>query len=217
MNDVNAVERERARAIAADYRRKGYEVIEAPSTEQLPDFLSGYQPDLIVRKGDEAIIVEVKTRSSLATYPQIRELAQMLEGEPGWTFELVAVSEGERLIAPEGARPFGREDILENTAEVERLIDAGFTKASFLMAWSALEAAVRMVTEEEGALLGRLTPTYIVNQAVVNGVISRDDYDLLTDAMKYRNALVHGYKVTGFDPALVTALIGITKGLLQSA
>lgn len=217
MNDVNAVERERARAIAADYRRKGYEVIEAPSTEQLPDFLSGYQPDLIVRKGDEAIIVEVKTRSSLATYPQIRELAQMLEGEPGWTFELVAVSEGERLIAPEGARPFGREDILENTAEVERLIDAGFTKASFLMAWSALEAAVRMVTEEEGTLLGGLTPTHIVNQAVVNGVISRDDYDLLTDAMKYRNALVHGYKVTGFDPALVTALIGITKGLLQSA
>ena len=216
MDDVIALERERARAIAAEYRRKGYEVIEEPSTEQLPDFLSGYQPDLIVRKGDEAIIVEVKTRSSLASYPQIRELAQMLEGEPGWTFELVAVSEGARLIAPEGARPFGREDILENTAEAERLIDEGFTKPSFLMAWSALEAAVRMVTEEEGTLHDRLTPTYIVNQAVANGVISRDDYNLLTNAMKYRNALVHGYKVTEFDPALVIALISITKGLLQS-
>ena len=85
MDDTIALERERASAIAAEYRRKGYEVIEEPSTEQLPDFLSGYQPDLIVRKGDEAIIVEVKTRSSLAAYPQIRELARTLEGEPGWT------------------------------------------------------------------------------------------------------------------------------------
>ena len=64
MDDTIALENERASAIAAEYRRKGYEVIEQPSTEQLPDFLSGYQPDLIVRKGDEAIIVEVKTRSS---------------------------------------------------------------------------------------------------------------------------------------------------------
>jgi hypothetical protein len=35
------LERQRARAVAEEYRRKGYEVIEEPSPAQLPEFLSG--------------------------------------------------------------------------------------------------------------------------------------------------------------------------------
>jgi len=51
---------------------------------------------------------------------------------------------------------------------------------------------------------------------VSNGVISRDDYNFLTNVMKYRNALAHGFKTIDFDPVLVTELINITKRLLQS-
>ena len=68
-------ERQRARAIAEEYRSKGYEVIEQPSPEQLPAFLAGYHPDVLVQRGDEAIIVEVKSRSSLVKDPQTKELA----------------------------------------------------------------------------------------------------------------------------------------------
>src|SRR5215813_7473808 len=66
MEAVTSPERQRARALAEEYRSRGYEVIEEPSPAQLPDFLSGYCPDLLVRKGDEAIVVEVKSRSSLS-------------------------------------------------------------------------------------------------------------------------------------------------------
>lgn len=37
----------------------------AGQQEQLPDFLSGYHPDLLIRKGDEAIVVEVKRHLTL--------------------------------------------------------------------------------------------------------------------------------------------------------
>src|SRR3954465_2370643 len=112
MEAITSPERQRARAIAEEYRSRGYEVFEAPSAEQLPDFLSGYQPDLLIRKGNEAIVVEVKSRSSLAKDPRIRDLARLLQTKPNWNFELVVVGEEGNLNSLEGARPFEREDIL---------------------------------------------------------------------------------------------------------
>ena len=217
MDEIVALQKQRARAIAEEYRGRSYGVIEEPSPEQLPAFLSGYQPDLLLRKGDESILVEVKTRSSLAKDPHVRDLAELLQREPGWSFELVVVPEGEKLSVPEGARPFDREDVIQSAVTAERLLDDGFSEAGFLLAWSALEATLRMLTEEEGILLDRQDPLYVVNQAVADGVISRDEYNLLTNAMKYRNALVHGFKIADFDPSLVGNLISTTKRLIQSA
>ena len=216
MEAVTSPERQRARALAEEYRSRGYEVIEEPSPAQLPDFLSGYRPDLLIRKGDEAIVVEVKSRSSLAKDTQIRDLAQLLQTKPHWNFELVIVGEGKRISAPEGARPFERDDILRGIEAAEKLLDSGFSEAALLLAWSTSEATVRLLIAEEGIVLDHLNPPYILKQAVMNGVIAREEYNFLTKVIKYRNALVHGFKTIDFDPALVSELISRTKRLLQS-
>jgi REase_AHJR-like len=117
MQGTTPLERQRVRALVEEYRSKGYEVIEMPSPEQLPDFLTGYRPDLLIRKGDETIVVEVKSRASLGKDPQIRELARLLSSKPNWNFELVVVREEEQLSAPEGTRPFDREDILRGNED----------------------------------------------------------------------------------------------------
>jgi uncharacterized protein YutE (UPF0331/DUF86 family) len=65
-------------------------------------------------------------------------------------------------------------------------------------------------------VLDHLDPPYILKQAVMNGVIARDEYNFLTNVIKYRNALVHGFKTLDFDPALVGELISRTKRLLHS-
>ena len=65
MEQISARERQRTFNLAKEYQSKGYEVIVDPTSEQLPDFLSGYHPDLLVKKGNEAFIVEVKTRTPL--------------------------------------------------------------------------------------------------------------------------------------------------------
>ena len=215
MEATTSRERQRARAIAEEYRSKGYEVIEQPSPEQLPEFLAGYHPDVLVQRGDEAIIVEVKSRSSLTKDPRIREMSRVVQAEPHWNFELVVVGEEEQWSAPEGARPFERDDILRCIEAAERLVASGFSEAALLQAWSTLEATVRLLSEEEGLVLERLNPLSILTQATSNGVISRDDYNFLTKVMKYRNALAHGFKPIAFDPTLVKELISTTKRLLQ--
>jgi uncharacterized protein YutE (UPF0331/DUF86 family) len=209
-------ERQRARAIAEEYRSKGYEVIEQPSPEQLPEFLAGYHPDVLVQRGDEAIIVEVKSRSSLAKDPQIMELARLIRAEPHWNFELVLVGEEEQLSTPDRARPFERDDILRGIEAAEKLVASGFPEAALLQAWSTLEATVRLLSVEGGLVLKGPNSFSILTQATSNGIISRADYNFLAKVMKYRNAFVHGFKTLDFDPALVTELNNLTKGLLQS-
>jgi hypothetical protein len=160
--------------------------------------------------------LEVKSRSSLAKDPQTRELARSLQTKAHWNFELVVVGGRERFSAPEGARLFERDDILRGIEAAERLLESGFSDASLLLAWSTSEATVRLLTEEEGIVFDHFNPLYILKLAVMNGVISRDDYNFVMNIVKYRNALVHGFKTIDFNPALVKKLISTAKRLLQS-
>lgn len=216
MEAPHLFEKQRVRAVAEDYRRRGYDVVEEPASEQLPSFLTGYRPDLIARRGQETVVVEVKSRKSLADEPQIRELARLLQGKPDWSFELVIVP-GENPLVPAGARPFTREDVVRGVEEAERLLELGFSEAAMLRAWAAAEAAIRLIVEEEGVELGHHTLLYVLKRAVSDGAISREDYNFLLSAMESRNALAHGYSATNFDHTVVRNLIVVIKRVIEEA
>ena len=135
-------ERQRVQDLAKEYRSKSYEVVEQPLLEQLPDFLSYYRPDLLIRRRTEAIVVEVKSRSSFTKSPQIRDLALVLQTTPGWKFELVMVGEEEEFNTPEGSHPFAGEDAHHRLEAVEKLLEAGSSEAALLLGWGTVEATV---------------------------------------------------------------------------
>ena len=202
------------RKTAEEYRSKGYEVLfEAPL-----DFLLGFSADLLVRKGDEVRVIEVKSRPSLAADPKISELARLIDSKPGWSFELVLVSEPEKLDSPEGARSFESGKILQRIEEAEKSLQAGSPEAAFLLAWSASEAVIREFLTAQGVSNTSITsPGYVLDQGVFHGVISRDDYDTLTRMGKYRNAIVHGFGTDDFSDELVTDLIETTRRIMTTA
>ena len=193
-----------ARKTAEEYRSKGYEVLQ----ETPLDFLPGFRADLLVRRGSETKVIEIKRRSSLAADPRVRELAQILDSKPGWSFELILVGEPEMLDSPEEAHSFDREGILRRLGDAERTLESGIPEAAFVLAWSALEAAIRGLTAEQGmSSAGITTSAFILDQAVSLGIVSREEYDYLTRMNKYRNAVVHGFGVAGFGDELVAELI----------
>ena len=202
-----------ARKAAEEYRSKGYEV----SIEPLLDFLPGYRADLVARREDETVVVEVETRSSLAANYQIVELASIIDSKPGWRLELLMVPEPERLDPPKGAQPFEHGEILQRVEEAERSLEAGFSEAAYVLAWSACEAAIRELIAEEGTSNTDITqPGYVLHQAIFLGVISRDEYHRLNDLRKYRNAIVHGFSADGLSDELVTDLISTTRRMIKA-
>lgn len=199
---------------AEEYRSKGYEVqFEAPL-----DFLPSFRADLVARKGDDVRVIEVRSRSSLAADPRIAELTRLVDSKPGWSFELVLVSEPEKLESPEGARSFEAENILKRIKEAEKALQSGLPEAAFLLAWSASEAVIRGLLAARGVTSTSITsPGYVLDQGVFHGVISRDDYDAMARMRKYRNAIVHGFGVNDFSDDLATKLIGTVRSIMPTA
>lgn len=212
MEDATILETRLADVTAEQYRSKGYVVSRGEALDVLP----GFRADLVARKGDEVKVIEVKCRSTLTATPEVSELARLLNTKPGWSFELVLVGEPEGLDSPDDAKSFEGENILQRIKQAERVLESGFPEAAFLLAWSAFEAVLREMIEEEGVSIKRITTSgYVLNLAVIHGVISRDDYQDLAGTMKYRNAISHGFEVNEFGDELVVGLIETTKRLLR--
>lgn len=212
IEDIEILERKFIARTAAKYRSRGYEVEENCEL----DFLPGFHVDLVARKDDEVRVIEVKSRTSLAATPELNELAEILYSKPGWSYDLLLVGEPEKLESPEGSQPFAEEEIRRRLAEAEAVLEKGSGEAAYLLVWSACEAAIRNLIETADISITRVTTAaYVLDMAVMHGIISREDYDYLTDLMKYRNAIAHGFGVNGFSDEKVTALIGVVARLLD--
>jgi hypothetical protein len=99
----------------------------------------------------------------------------------------------------------------------DSLLGAGQAEAALVLVWSALEATIRRLLEEEEPYLSLLDSAHILNLAVFHGILSRDDYNALMKVRKYRNAAVHGFETSDFDFAAGYSVIKSTIGhLLQS-
>ena len=196
MEDIKIREQLFVEKRAAEYRSRGYEVIQnAPL-----DFFAGYLADLLVQKDGENKVIEVTTRTSMALTPEIAELAEVLSSMPGWSFDLLLVGEPEKLDAPEDITPFSGQEIIERIQGAERALESGLLDGSFLLAWSACEAALREILSMEDFEIKRVTESdYVLSYAASQGVISEADENFLAEMLAYRNAIAHGFNVGNID------------------
>ena len=200
MEDIARREIEQKNQVAREYMDKGYEV----QRDVELDFVPGFRADMLARKDGETLVVEVKTASSLSRESRKRtrmdEMLESVDLKDGWSTMLHLVPERERLRSPEGSEPFGWEDIAPRFADARRALAAGLPDAALLLAWSAAESAVRLALVDEGIVIKRVTTSgYIIGSAVVECAITLRDADLLDDVVKYRNAIIHGFRVEAFD------------------
>ena len=216
MTSLKSLERQKAQEIAAHYRKGNYEVIAEPAPEQLPDFLQGFCPDLLVRIGDYAKVIEVKSRASLVKTQGGVGLAQVLADKPNWGHELFLVGRAEHLQLAADAVAWGRDGVLQNLAQAQSLLAAELPAAALLVSWAALEATVRLRNRLADIPPDFITAPGLLSLAVYHGALSGKDYQALLDIMDYRNAAAHGFGAESFDPAIVRQLNRIVRRLLPS-
>ena len=211
VSDTTITESQLIALKAEEYRVQGYEV-----SQDVPiDFLPGFKADLVARKDGHTRVIGVATRTTLARRNVLKELGNVLNNKPGWSFELLLVGEPERLAAPQGSHSMTEEGISRRLEDTRAAANAGLDDAAFLLAWSAVEAVVRSLVAAEGVLIERVTaPDYLLDMAVYHGAISRDDYNCLSNLMTYRNALIHGFDVANFGDNLIKELLETVKRLM---
>jgi uncharacterized protein YutE (UPF0331/DUF86 family) len=211
------LEREQLLKIADEYREKGYEVFFHPNPEDLPDFLNHYRPDMIVRRGEENVIIEVKSRFSLnsSSNQYLGNLAQAVEKYPGWRLELVMTNPEDTTYSPKAEASLQEHEI-KSQLQVARQLTTQHPESAILYSWSLVEATLRLIAQKEKLSLERFDPHYLVKQLATEGVISKSEYQLLMNALPLRNSIAHGFKTTQLTQNSVSELIELAEQLLRT-
>jgi hypothetical protein len=199
--------------VAREYRSRGYEVIVEPEPGQLPEALARFRPDFVARKADETVVVEVKSRGSLAD-PELQELAKAVRAQPGWRFELVVLKPEP---GPPGTKSWNAEDVAKGLRQVKAILGSDHREAALLLAWSAAEATLRLLADKEGLVRERDDALYLLKLLTTRAVITRAQHDLLWEVLELRNAVAHGQKPPELDPARIEHLRETVSGLLEQA
>ena len=206
-------ERQRVQKVGQVYRDKGYDVLIEPQSDQLPDFLQTFRPDLIAHKGAEHIVVEVRMRGRVSDLPQVNELAKVVRNEADWKFELFLLGP-ENSFFMKGASPLTVEEIRSKRKEVALFFQNGHLEAAFLMGWSLVEAILRTLAVKEEIEGETATPDYLLKQMTFEGIIARETYHDLKHAQRTRDAIAHGFKPSQLTVETVQELIDLIDGVL---
>jgi hypothetical protein len=178
--------------VADEYRRRGYDVEVEPKGPGLPDFLEGFQPDLIARRSGDSVVVEVKVGTRTSVAERLRDIAERVNRQPGWRFALVYVNPEQPDQATD-AEPAPLPVLRERVQNAEALLRGGQREAAFLLLWSALEGVLRVLGVRALLPLSNLPPSTLFRELYSAGEIGREQFDTLMRLLPLRNQLVHGF------------------------
>ena len=206
-------ERQRLERIADDYRSKGFDVLVEPTGSDLPPFLGDHHPDLIARRGDERLVIEVKPSPSDSPPNQVRELAERIKREPGWRLVLIAGSPAEELMPGERLSLLSDTEVEQNLRQVSLLLASGQREEAILLAWASIEGQLRSQAKREEIPLPRPDTPTLLRQLVSLGLVDRDQHRLLSSAYRTRSAVAHGFKPDGDIDSMVRSLLDLSVKL----
>ena len=202
--------------LAEKYRSEGYDVVMAPSPGDLPFDLGNYRVDLVAKKNDQGVLVQVKSRADRLSFEALQPAVAEVRRHLGWRFVLVTAQDLPDIGIPDTvAEENSWEEIESRTVRARRLFDSGESEAAFLGAWIAFERILRLQAQRVSLPVDRLVPTFAIRQLYSLGELSAEQYDLALQCQKVRNRVVHGLS----SPELTTAtenLLGLVRELLAS-
>jgi uncharacterized protein YutE (UPF0331/DUF86 family) len=206
--------------IAKRYASQGYETYSQPGAAQLPPFAKDFKVDLLARRGDGGVLVQVKrNREDLAADPDTARYAEITSKQAGWRFDFFVLESESPMARERGeAEEFSGEDIHKALADTEQLSRAGFVQAALVTAWAALEAAMRIRLRAAGEDAGWGTmPRQMMNELYSSGIFSHEEFSQLEKLSQLRNRIVHGFTATALDSEGVQGLREIARRLLEES
>ncbi len=217
MQTTNHISEKRLQSIAQEYRDQGYSVLTAPHQVDLPPFLQDFHIDLIADNGDEKVVVEIRTTEALRQDATLSRLADVVNEKLGWRLDLIVTGPRNGAKSQATGPLLNQSQMLDRLNLVTTLTDRQQYDAALLLLWSAAESILRSIAKQEKVRLQSEPPAYIVKQLYSLGLLDKEDYDALEDAVPLRNAIVHGFQPKQLGTTQVTHLLKTVRKLIQSS
>lgn len=210
--NIKNIER-RIKEIAKDYESRGFKVSINPKQSELPQFLKGFEPDIIAKNEIESVVIEVKTKGNISELKQFESLANIISQKKNWRFELVFTNPIEQTIHSGFRNELSIEKQKTRITEIKQLMLQHHYDAAFLLGWATLEAAIRMkLNYEKSEALNK--PTLSIIKTIYSlGYINQHDYRNLEKLNSQRNYLIHGFD-NSIDKKTLDDLLNILTFLI---
>ena len=203
------------REVADRYIREGYRVKIEPSDADLPAFLKGYHPDLIVTTSEGQVVIEVKTTGKVRRLDYWEGLKKAIEAHPGWRFRLVLDNRREEELSRAERPILSDEEIEERLLASRELAGKGLLDSALVVAWSALEATLRKASRAQGLNLPDQGPGLLITSLYTEADLERKDYHTLMHILSERNLAAHGIRVENLDRSDIDQVNNIAHHLLK--
>ena len=193
MENSNNINR-KIREIVKDYENKGFTVYLYPNKSQLPNFLESFQPDIIAKKGNENVVIEVKTRNDRSNLASFENLAKEIDKRENWRFEMVFTNPKEKQLKTDFQNILNDVTISNRITEIEKLIGIESYEAAFLLSWSTIESVLRNKLNREKLNSEKSTTISLMKTMFSLGLLNQHDYKSLQKSFNQRNNLIHGFE-----------------------
>lgn len=190
------------------YKKLGYQVETEPS-ENIKVGGTEYRPDLVAKRGDETLVIEVKI-SGIKDEPRWAEIASTINARPGWRFILVLASRGksEEYVPP------NESELRKQIDEARRTI-AISSSAAFLLSWALFEAVARLALFRISRSQEKGSPASLVSAVASIGLISPVEEIALVRIAARRNRVAHGDILVKVETADIEQLLDLCEALLK--
>lgn len=195
--------------VAGRLREDGYEVFVEPSADELPFDLGGYRPDLVARRDNEGLIIELKRTEQRLSIDRYVDAAALIRQHAGWRFILIPTERLEETGLQTLLRVPSRGELANQAEAASLLIERQLFSAAFVTAWSGIEGVLRLIAAENAIPVSALSPVALVKHLYSQGLLSRAQFDALQRLVEVRNRVIHG-----FAEPQIAEVAPVTLGLL---
>jgi hypothetical protein len=84
-----------------------------------------------------------------------------------------------------------------------------------VLAWSAAEGVLRRLARRERLDVEGQSPAFLIKTLFSQGLLTREQYDSLNDAMRHRNMVVHGFSINEIEGPVIRNLVIFAKSLID--
>jgi uncharacterized protein (UPF0332 family) len=182
--------------VREQYVAEGYEVFSGLPIEK-DDPLSVYRPDLVLKKGSDVIVIELKHSLETRDTEDLQKLRAQIESHPGWRFRLLFAGDPFQAY-PTTVRPGSKatSEIRRRISNARRLFDSVDYAGAITFLWIAIETALRSYFAKSGELpTSGVTALSMLRRLYEEGMVTETDYKVLTESYRLRSNAVHGFKV----------------------
>jgi hypothetical protein len=190
------------------YLAEGFE--ELNTTEIGKQLSSKYEPDLALKRGDEILIIEIKTSQSPASYEQLRQIKSLVESKRGWHFRFFVVPARQGKAEMSDALPQAN-----TTFAMSQSFADSYPSVAIVTLWISFETAMRHLLSIRNERPATGTSGLAMARRLRDlGELDDDDLRKISELFELRNRAVHGYEVTA-RPS--NEVLDLGKRLLKDA